>query len=63
TDIKTLLHTAGLQTPVWSVVCGLGGHEIRLSMAEKLLQKALEAAREGAGANISFYLGEEVNRP
>lgn len=59
-DIKTLLHTAGLQTPVWSVVCGLGGHEIRLSMAEKLLQKALEAAREGARTNISFYLGEEV---
>lgn len=62
-DIKTLLHTAGLQTPVWSVVCGLGGHEIRLSMAEKLLQKALKAVREGAGANISFYLGEEVNTP
>ncbi|MCS7133829.1 MAG: pyruvate ferredoxin oxidoreductase [Candidatus Caldarchaeum sp.] len=59
-DIKSLLHDMDLKIPVWSVVCGLGGHEVRLSAVEKLLKNATEAVKHGVKTSIQKYITEEV---
>lgn len=59
-DVKTILQDMDLNIPVWSVVCGLGGHEVRLSTVEKLLNSAVEAAEHGVKTRIQTYITEEV---
>lgn len=58
-DIKTVLHNMGLDTPVWSIICGIGGHEVRIPMVEKLLNNAVEAVKHDVKTSLQTYLGEE----
>ncbi|MEM1948619.1 MAG: hypothetical protein QW240_07805 [Candidatus Caldarchaeum sp.] len=63
TDIKTILHDNAINTPVWSIVAGLGGHEVKVSTVKKLLEDAVEVAKHGVKTPIQKYITEEVVIP
>ncbi|MEM4363466.1 MAG: hypothetical protein QXT90_05425 [Candidatus Caldarchaeum sp.] len=61
-DVKATLYDAGLRTPVWNVVYGLGGRETTTTAVKSLLTELAEARREGLQASRTVYL-QRVGQP